>query len=157
MGCDIHCYIEFRRDSQERWDHFGGNINPGRNYNIFARLADVRNYEEIQPVTEERGFPSDAAWPASSDNYLYISTEEGEGNVNPEVAAQWVKAGYSYYHKVKWVSNPDWHSHSWLTLKEFEQAISGFPDALEYQAIAAAMRLFQEKGCFTRLVFWFDN
>jgi hypothetical protein len=47
------------------------------------------------------------------------------------------------------------HSHSWSTVKEWEEAIDD--DAPEYQAILAAAKTLQSHGRETRIVFWFDN
>ena len=32
MGCDIHCYVEYRSKSESHWELFGDRINPGRNF-----------------------------------------------------------------------------------------------------------------------------
>lgn len=122
MGCDIHCYIEYKPAGSDDWSDFGGRINPGRNYDLFAKLAGIRNYDEIEPVAKPRGYPKDAAYEAEK----------------------------------KYVSNPDWHTHSWLTADEFAVAIEGSGEP-EYEAILAAMRSFEAGGAQARIVFWFDN
>ena len=133
MGCDIHVYIEYKSKNHKdgyAWNSFGGRINPGRNYAMFALLAGVRNYDAELPVTFPlRGTPNDAGYKSSSDNQMYISdTSEGEDYVKSERAKQWVESGSSKYinnHEGKptWVTHPDWHSHSWLTTSEFESII----------------------------------
>ena len=55
MGCDIHCYIEYKPAGSDDWSDFGGRINPGRNYDLFAKLAGIRNYDEITPIAKPRG------------------------------------------------------------------------------------------------------
>ena len=80
MGCDIHTRIEYQN---EKGDWLCGDffrINPyysaddpyeadpysvvgvcdGRNYELFAVLADVRNYSHVPYIEEPRGFPDDA-------------------------------------------------------------------------------------------------
>lgn len=163
MGCDIHCYIEYRPLNQEHlsqddWSHFGGRINPGRNYDLFARLAGVRNYDEIEPVAKPRGFPEDAGYAARGAYWMYVSNSTAEGHCSPERAERWVESGASKYRDAEktYVSNPDWHSHSWLTPDEFAIAIGGSGEP-EYDAILAAMRSFEENGFQARIVFWFDN
>ena len=47
------------------------------------------------------------------------------------------------------------HSHSWSTIEEWEEAIDD--DAPEYQAILAAAKTLQSHGRETKIVFWFDN
>ena len=80
MGCDIHLYIEKKKTSNgtEEWiscDRFKFNeyydpedddgetefnhcpIYRGRNYGLFATLADVRNDYGIDPISEPKGLP----------------------------------------------------------------------------------------------------
>lgn len=70
MGCDIHDYCEVYRDGV--WTKTGaifpdyeGRLSEhpydGRNYSLFAFLAGVRNYNEIVPLSEPRGIPTDAS------------------------------------------------------------------------------------------------
>lgn len=159
MGCDIHLFIEYKTEGFDRWSPFGGKINPGRYYGLFAKFAGVRNYYGIKAISEPRGLPEDAGWRAKSENQLYISNTESEGHATPEQAKKWVDAGYSEIHDTHWVTNPDWHSHSWLTPNEFEQALNEIkPEkAFEYFVVLDALRSFEKQGCQARLVFWFDN
>jgi hypothetical protein len=115
MGCDIHMYVEYKKDlpiknSKEReskWisgDYF--KMNPfneiwddetklermelygGRNYALFSTLAGVRDYtNSIVPVSKPKGIPDDCC--------LYVKSEYKD----------W---GY------------DGHTPSWLTLKELK-------------------------------------
>lgn len=150
MGCDCHCYVEHRpkeRDpgntAQERWDSFGARINPGRNYLMFAVMAGVRAPDEPENycLFKPRGFPTDPAWYSNDDNYLYVKDEETneEGCCTREDAEKWVNSGHYGCHYKKdvqgvnrWVSHPDWHTHSWLTLAEFKQV---FVKYLEFEAV----------------------
>jgi hypothetical protein len=138
MGCDIHLYIEYkskkpRYDGREStWRDFGQRINPGRNYALFALMADVRNYDGQLPViVKPRGMPDDATYSTADDNRMYISEDEGENYVTMETAEGWVKSGSSTFinnneGKPTWVTNPDWHSHSWLTTSEFESVLNKY-------------------------------
>lgn len=159
MGCDIHAYLEFRRSERTGWSPFG-KLRLGRCYAAFARMAGVRNYSECKPVSQPRGMPGDAAWMAKCDNRLYVTEncESGEPSCTPQQAERWVSEGTSQWANADkdFVTNPDWHSHSWLTPSEFEAAIAGLPDTAEYQAALAAMRSF-EPTHRARIVFWFDN
>lgn len=159
MGCDIHCYIEYKKPTDPRWRDFGKRINPGRYYELFEKLAGVRGSDE--PEVHPRGFPPDSASEASGDYWLYVSDAEdsdsSEGCCSKARADQYVSNGCVWRNEEKqWVSHPDWHNHSWLTPDEFERAIKGFP-APEYYAVLAAMRSFETQGYESRLVFWFDN
>ena len=129
MGCDIHCYIEYKKKHHEGWSDFGGRINPGRNYWMFGMMAGVRL--NVTPVVAPRGLPEDVSYSSGSDSRIYISEVESEGCCNAENAARWVADGSSTYvsnHEGKptWVTHPDWHSHSWLNANELELAIASY-------------------------------
>ena len=136
MGCDIHLYIEYKsKDGYDpAWQGFGGNINPGRNYAMFALMADVRNYYsdgKLPVLVERRGMPDDAGYTATDDNRIYISETKSEDYVSMETANRWVKSGSSKFINDNdgnpiWVTNPDAHSHSWLTTSEFESVINKY-------------------------------
>jgi len=112
MGCDIHFYVEIKKDekwvSADKWSadpydcgdledigiKWDDRFYTGRNYDLFAMLANVRNGRGFAgvptgtgfiPIAEPRGLPEDAS---------------------PEVKAI----------SDRW--NGDGHSHSWLTLAE---------------------------------------
>lgn len=73
MGCDIHLHAEVKIDYDKiipgrtsgesdaiplRWEHYA-HLSIPRNYDLFACMAGVRNYENIQPMVEPRGLPED--------------------------------------------------------------------------------------------------
>jgi len=136
MGCDIHCYIEYKQKGNSGWSDFGGRINPGRNYWMFGFMAGVR-LDDV-PHIEPRGWPKDAALAAFSDNTIYIMEnqvedykhEDGSSYYSPKHAAECVAKGYCEYvirnERKSWVTNSDHHTHSWLTADEFELAIAGY-------------------------------
>lgn len=160
MGCDIHLYIEHKLPTETRWSGFGGRINPGRYYGLFARLAGVRSRGDVKPVAEPRGMPDDAGWFSDSENRLYITETEGEHYATAERAAHYVEHGAKYIDNAEgrhvWVTHPDWHSHSWLTTDEFSQAIDGTSGS-EWLAVMDCLRSFEKSGESARVVFWFDN
>jgi len=162
MGCDIHCYIEHRvklltSKYDERWQSFGGRINPGRNYDIFAKLAGVRSYGDSERP-KPKGLPENLGYYAKSDSRLFISEKQPdyEGNCSPESAKRWIESGSSKMDGEHWVTHPDHHSHSWCDADELEKAV-GNSDEPEYKAVIAAMRSFEQQGRISRLVYWFDN
>ena len=78
MGCDIHIYVEKKvKNEWENGDVFVKNkyfgidetepeykvneIHSTRNYNLFALLANVRNYGGIDPISRPRGLPGDVS------------------------------------------------------------------------------------------------
>ncbi|CRH24886.1 Uncharacterised protein [Chlamydia trachomatis] len=116
MGCDIHMYVEYKRENQEssQWkngDYFRINESFGefedenkfnqiglydkRNYSLFSTLAGVRDYsEKIIPVSEPKGLPDDIS------DYVKKESDDWEG---------------------------DGHTHSWLTLKELRDYNNNSP------------------------------
>jgi len=140
MGCDIHLYIEYKDKKPALedgyvpgWQSYGNRINPGRNYALFALMANVRNYgdEKLPVLVERRGMPDDVSYTTMNDNRIYISDDEGEDYVSMETAKRWVKSGSSKFinnndGNPTWVTQPDWHSHSWLTTSEFESVLNKY-------------------------------
>jgi hypothetical protein len=140
MGCDIHLYIEYKSKKVEfdgykdRWHSFGKSIKPGRNYAMFALMANVRNYYsdgKLPVLVEPRGIPEDVGYIAKDDNRMYICEDEGENYTTMERAKKWVESGISKFidnqeGKPTWVTQPDWHSHSWLTTSEFETVLNKY-------------------------------
>jgi len=139
MGCDIHLYIEYKSKKTEfdgynpGWQSYGNRINPGRNYAMFSLMADVRNYgdEKLPVLVEPRGMPDDVSYTASNDNRIYISETKSEDYVSMETAKRWVESGSSKFindndGNPTWVTQPDWHSHSWLTTSEFESVLNKY-------------------------------
>ena len=132
MGCDIHLYVEKRVGGKwvtaDTWEldkdydppamvvPYEKRFYTGRNYNLFAMLADVRNGrgfagiktgEGFNPIHEPKGLPDD------------ISVEVGR-------------------EAVRWAG--DGHSHSWLTIRELleydwtqETMLEGDLHALEFE------------------------
>jgi hypothetical protein len=139
-------------------------MNPGRDYGVFESLAGVRG-ESKNSVSPPRGYPEDASYAAQEDYWVYLGPETSEW-ANRDKAEGWVVRGESRWRdeSKRWVSHPDYHSHSWLTLAEFRKALNACseleqfykPDA-EYWAVIAAMEELEKRGKQTRIVFWFDN
>jgi hypothetical protein len=120
MGCDIHLYVEkrnaegnwtavdsFKRDEPDEGESKGHlyvdyreQFYNGRNYNLFAILADVRNGrgfagiktgEGFNPISEPRGVPDDA-----SPEYA-------------ELVEQWGCDGHSHsHHTLRQILDYDW-------------------------------------------------
>lgn len=166
MGCDIHAFIEYKKPDYNNWSGFGGRINPGRTYGVFAHLAGVRNYNNYSPIAADRGVPDDISYSAFDSYSRYICDESNtEGYVRAEQAAKWVEQGYSRYlrENKSFISGPDWHSGSWCTADELHTAIertwedgyNGYES--EWLVVYDAMKSFEKRGYESRLVFWFDN
>lgn len=81
MGCDIHIYTEanITVNGKEKWwnvddwrlnPYFGEDYEPeyshksvysGRNYELFAYIANVRNYGEVESAGFDRGLPENVS------------------------------------------------------------------------------------------------
>lgn len=59
MGCDIHVHIEIKIEG--KWRHYS-QPHVDRSYNLFALLAGVRNYENIEPISKSKGLPEDITY-----------------------------------------------------------------------------------------------
>lgn len=166
MGCDIHCYIEYQSKETGRWNDFGGKINPGRNYYMFSLLAGVRG-EESSALFPPRGLPDNLGYSSANDSRLFITDTDGEHCLNKETAAKWVEQHISEYILLNdnpiWVTHPDWHSHSWLTTKEYQEVLKKYDetekkcDEIKYRVILETMKSLEKLSRKARLVFWFDN
>lgn len=152
MGCDIHPHFEVRRngvwtyhdyqqahadgkydDGSTRYNYsklFDDPLYVGRNYSLFAILADVRNGvgfagcdtgDPFVPIAAPRGLPADVTDRTLADYTLAVDDEDpyGDGKCSRENAERWVGKGYSTWVVLgKAVSGPDWHSASYFTLAE---------------------------------------
>lgn len=183
MGCDIHTYVEYaewtQRDGLPYWSNFTKN-GGSRNYLMFGVLAGVR-VPDVQ-LFSPKGMPEGSMGYGTADDYwLSVAPDahpewaDTEGYTDIESATRWVESGYSTGERddngrLRRVSGPDWHSHSWLTLAEHKQAMSHYQSVIseqypgedktvpsEWLAMAAAMQAFEDAGKQTRLIFWFDN
>lgn len=92
MGCDIHIYAEKRVGG--KWQKATDDIDRGRNYDLFAMLANVRNGtgfagcdtgDGFKPIAMPKGLPADVSRAVKKES-------DGWG--------------------------VDGHSHSWLTVAE---------------------------------------
>ena len=161
MGCDIHVYPEIRRTGED-WRSVTGRINPGRDYDLFGKIAGLRNGGEA-PMFKVRGLPEKIGYWAKSDNEMFITENGGGEYATRDQADRWVASGASKYtdERQVFVTNPDWHSHTWLTVGEMKRAIEapskwGERD-VEYHGIIAMMEEIERRGYEGRFVIWFDN
>jgi hypothetical protein len=166
MGCDIHAFVDFNKPGADFCQSLSEELNLDRDYAMFAKLANVRNHgEDIVPISEPRGLPSRVSHTVSSADNLYIVEKDSNesGTCTQEQAARWIASGSSKLVREKVVTNPDHHSYSWVSLSEFERAISELTSiikyklSVEYYAVLSAMKIIAEQGYEVRLVFWFDN
>ena len=173
MGCDIHLRLERKAKGQSKWQDchiFGYDRCWGdRIYGMFAALADVRNYNDIEHLPV-RGIPKDATeLTLMRYGYRIADKAEYDGQCSESEAERWVENGDSVYYEVggrKYVSDPDWHTPSWCTAAEMEDCINRifrnedgelYGDYSEWLALLGAMKGYEADGGKCRAVFWFDN
>lgn len=190
MECDIHLRLEKRlkKEKVKVWDKYYTEkpewqscdiINAGetwgyRIYGMFAALADVRNYWELEHLPV-RGLPNDAcnstlACYGKEVRDVINGAWEEENYYLASKAEEWVAQGLSHYYELcgrKYCSCPDWHSASWCTTQEMEHCICtifksepGFFQGKPYEwlALLGAMKGYEATGEYEcRAVFWFDN
>lgn len=190
MGADIHMYVEYRNKKQAKeretrgdgpyWVSYGDGMNPGRNYTMFAVLAGVRGQyaESFEPKGK---IPRELmGWSAGCDAVMYIYNKNDEDKgwdnyVTLEKATEWSKYGnkitYDRNGEPSAVEHPDWHSHSWMSIKELEKAYKIYAKKaskewnekitkppVEWMALLASMKALEDDGeNEVRVVFWFDN
>lgn len=165
MGADIHTFMEigFRYPNNEvEWrlnreavfkDRYYRKDKPltihnakytatpytGRNYELFALLADVRNDDTIEPLDEPRGLPSDI-----SDDLRY---EYGDVDNADWHSASWFTLAEleKFLAEGKFDRQPDFE---WDYYKHFRKTIKRMREV--------AVNNYTTPD-WVRLVFWFDN
>lgn len=96
MGCDIHTHVEYKNFKVDPWQSGDYFIKAGagyikvdfcedRSYRLFAVLANVRNREGVEYISEPRGIPSDATeytrecykiWDIDAHSASYLTLKE---------------------------------------------------------------------------------
>lgn len=162
MGCDLHSCVEVRGADGWRivdgvdWGQYNSGPFEWRNYSVFGWLADVRNYSEVGPVVEPRGFPRDAsadvredyeAWgmDAHTPSWLLLS-ELLSVDYDAEVNDRRVERSVGGVRSGAFTGDPE--EGTTQSLRDFLGA--GFMNDLEtLKGLGAPDD--------TRVVFWFDN
>lgn len=153
MGCDIHSFAE--RKTENGYELIEG-VHPfdWRCYGMYGFLANVRNYSEVKPISQPRGFPDDAApgtrekrdeWHGDGHTHSWLSVDElsafnyddemEDRRVTRQLAPNFFDGGCT--------AEPG--GGKTMTYREF-LGTEFFRDLEELRANAA-----------DRVVFWFDN
>jgi hypothetical protein len=146
-----------------------------RDYDVFAALARVRWFEgDVEPLYPPRGFPATASADVVCKYYRYVRdvdepVQMPDWEVSRQEAETYVAAHDSHYrdHPLKpngFVSDPDFHTPTWLLAAEFRaalahHAIDAFESSLELGIVQKTLDELEAR-CGTgraRAVFWFDN
>lgn len=134
MGCDIHAFLEYRKQytnlngvtQWDKWDTFSGELHFCRNYGMFAAMSGTRKYMAGVKSFEPKGIPPDIAY-ATLDAYTLLVLDDEwlvgqEGHTSPENAENYAKDNGWWGADHKRVIHPDWHTPSWLSSSELQTA-----------------------------------
>jgi hypothetical protein len=167
MGCDIHFYVE--KPTADGWEYVAPpagldqfseqyGCTPrffhDRDYVVFSWLAGVRNDGSIEPIAEPRGMPDGVSKFVHEENTLRIvpeDDEDEEGTCTADQARRWgceIVDGRA--------THPDWHSHSWLTVRELLAAFEERTDQPFRHFKKTVTEIVAHAGLDARVVFWFD-
>ncbi len=99
MGCNIHGFVEVKE--HDRWNAWLDEPFMDRDYRVFAKLANVRNFAKvIEPIAEPRGLPSDISYEMKE---LY---EKWEGDAH---SMSWVTARELLFGLAVIEMDKEWH------------------------------------------------
>lgn len=140
MGCDIHASSEILVNNM--WHHYSV-LNIGRHYDLFARMANVRNNGGIVPISEPRGIPNDITFITWLDY------------------TRWGEDGHSH----SWLSGKEvdelevWYNEYRKKYKDYDRF---FFDDFGY-IFGNGYDIQSDPGAYpkgvqdSRMIFWFDN
>lgn len=210
MGCDIHLYTERRhkKDDKEIWiccDHFRRNpysilypeelnekewgivsIYDHRDYNLFATLADVRNYDHVIPIDKPRGLPEDVSkdvyneslrwgsdghshsWFTAKELFIYQRrhpTKRHEGILYPDDAKKLDEEGIIPTSWCQWTNVKGAEKRVWVepgsSVDELVEVVKKRMAEefwiFDFLNNDEKEKKFSEHADDFRIVFWFDN
>lgn len=167
MGCDIHSFAERKRNG--KWEKVGEHFSLGewekeyykkekndspfdwRSYSMFAFLADVRNYDHCEPISEPKGLPKDI-----SDE---VKDEYGEGWDYHSASFLTAKELLDFdYDKVFWNRRVTKNNNGASLAEEGEGTNVTYRENLG-EFFFTHLKELEELGNpdEVRIVFWFDN
>lgn len=138
MGCDIHFYREVKIDG--KWRHYG-ECNIDRDYNLFAKMAGVRNYQELKPISQPKGLPEDVS---------FMTKFHYERQKEDWHSASWLDK-YEITELYEWLENR-MGEKSWSLEREYWGYLFG-----NGWNLAKYPEDWPEDIEDIRFVFWFDN
>ena len=174
MGCDIHAYLE--KQVNGKW-LLHNEKKIGRDYNLFAFMVGVRVYQErsaeelIKPVSKPRGLPKDVShsvreaskdWGDDGHSHSWLNLEELK-EVEQRLGV-WKSYSNSWFESNKEPPLPTNNRVIKLTKNVFgepEFFVGELPIVThvsqDLNGVIKEMKMVEEGGNKTRLVFWFDN
>lgn len=84
MGCDIHAHVEVKIG--DVWHHYNA-PHVTRDYQLFAKMGNVRNHNGIEPLSDCRGIPQDISpitriamerWSSDAHSATHLAANEIE-------------------------------------------------------------------------------
>ena len=142
MGCDIHAFIEKQIKPDGHWQSRKEELYIGRDYDLFALLADVRNYHSIPAIALPKGIPNNssqriqkeyARWDSDAHSASYLTASALHNQISTlgknKIESLLLSQTASW---VNWVKEP---------------LIPIYEALIKYHPIPEQVRL----------VFWFDN
>ncbi len=137
MDCDIHFHVEIKVDGF--WEHYN-HPRISRRYELFAKLADVRNSFGIEPVSQPKGLPADATLVTKLCDEYQNADHHSHSWLSAEEIAEvesWWKERYEFRDFIEL----EWGCLFGNTLGGLCEYPKDYPDWLQD----------------VRVVFWFDN
>lgn len=164
MGCDIHLFVERKENgnwvSADEWEKvdskrdyedglyydvpWGKEFYHNRSYTLFSLLADVRNYWQLEPISDPKGIPN---------------------NLSPRV-----KAMFKYYesdgHTHSWYTLKELLDFNWNQKIKKTDEIDKKEYTIDYQEILSQtgfdktlekLKKLDDNPENVRIVFFFDN
>lgn len=143
MGCDIHLHVEVK--VRGKWLHYNHpRIN--RNYQLFAKMAGVRDYHEEDPISPPKGLPSDVTDTTKLDRDSWGIG----GHSDSWLSAAEIATLAEWYHKQSWCDKIHGFEGAFGYLFDNELAMPALhPGDIKHTRCPDLEDV--------RLVFWFDN
>lgn len=204
MGCDIHLFIEKKTEAgwehcsaPPTWNHwemrheerregeweFNGNWYSGRNYEMFALLAGVRNSHDQKPIAEPRGMPRNASlavrreskeWGSDGHSHSHLTLAELEAGLQGAMIRFGGRMPPSTYEAWEGDFPSEWYAScsGRVTISEAQYLAGQRPERefdIECSWELPADKAFEHFSKLlpelrklgapdeVRLVFWFDN
>ena len=139
MGCDVHLHVEIKVEGE--WRHYN-HPKVDRNYNLFSRMASVRNHGDIEPISLPRGLPEDVTFTTGLD----VAHRGTDGHSHSYLDSAEIAELQEWAVSQEWGSGAFWFADTFGFL--FGNLLEGFA------------RYPDERLGFledVRFVFWFDN
>ena len=188
MGSDIHGFIETRRKNTPGWIPFAQMYLAAdyEAFACLAGVRGRPGSAIIAPRGLPADVSLQAKNACTLFIVYSHDQEIGDGCVSFDDAGKWVSKGKSQFFGVmkpvtvtftphggvpetktyfedldgqpSHITNPDFHSFTWLTADEFENALRRIGHVpLDYEAVNCAMKKLKEADYEVRVVLWFDN